>query len=134
MHSPSPRCTRLFALMGMGLFTAAHAAAPAAMHARPVAAHAPTSPAAPVPSSALGLGPSVGNAELSRLNGGTDTYQTITLNGTVSNTTTTDVATGLNEIGGGAFANAVGFPMVIQNSGNSVLIQNATIINVQMQP
>ncbi|HVX05379.1 MAG TPA: hypothetical protein VHA71_09735 [Rhodanobacteraceae bacterium] len=88
------------------------------------------SPPAVVP----GLGTSVGNAELATLNGGTNTYDTITLNGTVSNTTTTDAITGSNEIGGGAFGNAVGFPMVIQNSGNSVLIQNATIVNVQMQP
>jgi len=130
MHSPSQRCTALFALVGVGLLTAAHAAAPAATHVAP----APTHSAAPVQPSALGLGPSVGNTELARLNGGTDTYQTITLNGTVSDTTTVDAVTGLNEIGGGAFANAVGFPMVIQNSGNSVLIQNATIINVQMQP
>jgi hypothetical protein len=25
-------------------------------------------------------------------------------------------------------------PIVIQNTGNSVLIQNATVVNVQMQP
>jgi hypothetical protein len=40
----------------------------------------------------------------------------------------------MNWIGGGAFGNAAGLPMVIQNSGNSVLIQNATVVNVQMQP
>ena len=134
MHSPSPRPTGLFALMGFGLLTAAHAAPPAVAHAAPVAAHASAHSVAPVPPSAFGLGPSVGNAQLAGLSGGANTYQTITLNGTVSNTSTTDVATGFNEIGGGAFANAAGFPMVIQNSGNSVLIQNATIINVQMQP
>ncbi|WIG56248.1 MAG: hypothetical protein OJF61_002036 [Rhodanobacteraceae bacterium] len=136
MHSPLPCCTVLFVLMGAGLLAAAHAAPPAAPHTVlvPIPARAPAHSAAPVSSPAPGLGPSVGNAELARLNGGTSTYDTITLNGTVSNTTTTDAVTGLNEIGGGAFANAVGFPMVIQNSGNSVLIQNATIINVQMQP
>ncbi|TAN08037.1 MAG: hypothetical protein EPN36_01375 [Rhodanobacteraceae bacterium] len=81
-----------------------------------------------------GLGSSVDNAKLASLYGGASSYDTITLNGNVSNTTTSNVVTGLNEIGGGAFANAAGFPMVIQNTGNSVLIQNATIINVQMQP
>ena len=33
-----------------------------------------------------------------------------------------------------AFNGAAGVPMVIQNSGNNVLIQNATIVNVQFQP
>ena len=41
---------------------------------------------------------------------------------------------GYNTIADGAFTGAVGVPMVIQNSGNNVLIQNATIINVQFQP
>lgn len=132
MHVSSPRCMGMFALMGLGLLTSAHAAAPVAQKPSP-AAHAAATGAPPTQASVPGLGASVGNSELATLNGGTSTYDTITLNGTVSNTTTTDAVTGLNEIGGGAFSNAVGFPMVIQNSGNSVLIQNATIINVQMQ-
>lgn len=133
MHSPSPRCIGLFVLMGAGLSGVAHAAAPVAQ--KPSSAARITAAGSPPPQiSVLGFGASVGNSELAALNGGTSTYDTITLNGTVSNTTTTDAVTGFNEIGGGAFANAVGFPMVIQNSGNSVLIQNATIINVQMQP
>jgi len=70
---------------------------------------------------------------LASLNGGTHITERITLNGSVSNTSTDDVSTGFNTIGGGAFSGAVGVPMVIQNSGNSVLIQNATIIDVQLQ-
>ena len=38
-----------------------------------------------------------------------------------------------NSIDGGALANASGVPIVIQNSGANVLIQNATIINLQMR-
>jgi hypothetical protein len=81
-----------------------------------------------------GLGPSVAPAALSKLSGGSNVAQGININGSVSDTTTQDVGTGMNWIGGGAFDNAAGLPMVIQNSGNSVLIQNATVVNVQMQP
>jgi len=80
-----------------------------------------------------GLGQSVGQDALASLNGGTRITEQITLNGSVSDTRTDDVSTGFNSIGGGAFSGAVGVPMVIQNSGNSVLIQNATIIDVQIQ-
>ena len=41
--------------------------------------------------------------------------------------------TGTNVISEGAFSNASGVPMVIQNSGNNVLIQNATIVNVEVK-
>ena len=40
---------------------------------------------------------------------------------------------GSNNIGKGAFADAIGFPTVIQNSGNNVIIQNNTILNVTLQ-
>jgi hypothetical protein len=39
----------------------------------------------------------------------------------------------MNVISDGAFSGSVGLPMVIQNSGNNVLIQNATIVNVQLK-
>jgi len=58
----------------------------------------------------------------------------MTLNGSVTNNTSDHVVTGYNEISAGSFNGAAGVPMVIQNTGNSVLIQNATIINVQFQP
>lgn len=41
--------------------------------------------------------------------------------------------TGANIITEGSFANSNGIPTVIQNSGNNVLIQNATVVNVKMQ-
>ena len=37
--------------------------------------------------------------------------------------------TGNNTVSNGAFAGATGFATVIQNSGNNVIIQNATIVN-----
>ncbi|MFZ5593368.1 MAG: hypothetical protein ACOY4D_03755 [Pseudomonadota bacterium] len=40
---------------------------------------------------------------------------------------------GNNNIGKGAFADTIGFPTVIQNSGNNVIIQNNTILNVTLQ-
>ena len=80
------------------------------------------------------LGPSVAPSTLAGLSGGSSVTQNISINGNVSNTSTKNVSTGMNWIGGGAFGNAAGLPMVIQNSGNSVLIQNATVVNVQMQP
>lgn len=39
---------------------------------------------------------------------------------------------GGNSITNGAFAGAHGVPTVIQNSGNNVIIQNATILNVSI--
>ena len=58
---------------------------------------------------------------------------TNTVNGTVNDVTVLNNITGNNSIDGGAFTGAQGFPMVIQNSGNGVLIQNATILNVTIQ-
>ena len=82
----------------------------------------------------FGPGSRVDTAVLANLSGGSDVDNTINIDGSVSNTSTENVSTGTNWIGGGAFGNAVGLPMVIQNSGNGVLIQNATIVNLQMQP
>jgi len=81
-----------------------------------------------------GLGQSVGSEILAESSGGTEVTEIMTLNGTVTNNTTDHVLTGSNVIGNGAFNGAAGVPMMIQNTGNSVLIQNATIINVQLQP
>ena len=83
-----------------------------------------------------GFGSSIKTSELAKFSGGTDTTtttNTMTLNGTVSNNTNVDVQTGLNSINGGSLAGSAGIPMVIQNSGDGVLIQNATIVNVQFK-
>ena len=55
------------------------------------------------------------------------------LNGDVANNSAVNVQTGSNTIDAGSFANMSGIPVVIQNSGANVLIQNATVINLQFQ-
>lgn len=72
--------------------------------------------------------------KLARLRGGTDTVSNdMQLNGAVSGNSAVNVFTGANTISSGSFSNASGLPIAIQNSGANVLIQNATIINIQMQ-
>lgn len=71
---------------------------------------------------------------LAQLRGGSDpVWNDMKLNGTVGANAAQNVATGDNIIRDGAFANAAGLPTVIQNSGANVLIQNATIVNVQIR-
>lgn len=73
-------------------------------------------------------------AELSELSGGFDQVKNdMQLSGVVTNNSAVDVLTGSNYIADGSFSNSSGFPMVVQNSGSNVLIQNATIINLQYQ-
>lgn len=56
------------------------------------------------------------------------------LSGTVADNYANRIVTGTNAITDGAFSNSAGLPTVIQNSGANVLIQNATILNVQFRP
>lgn len=74
-------------------------------------------------------------AALSRQRGGTDTgpVSDMKLNGVVSNNNASNLSTGNNLITDGAFTGVNGVPLVVQNSGNNVLIQSATIINVQLK-
>lgn len=53
--------------------------------------------------------------------------------GLVTNNHASNLTTGNNWVTDGSFAGAGGFSTVVQNSGNNVLIQNATIINLQVQ-
>lgn len=80
------------------------------------------------------LGAGVDNATLDGLSGGSLVVQNTTLTGTVSNDTADHVISGANVITGGAFSGEAGIPMVIQNSGSNVLIQNATVISVEFKP
>nr|WP_205746490.1 hypothetical protein [Dyella soli] len=84
--------------------------------------------------SADGLGQSADNETLANASGGTNIKQNTTLDGTVNNTTADHVISGDNLIDGNSFNGAAGIPMVIQNSGSNVLIQNATVVNVQFKP
>ena len=55
------------------------------------------------------------------------------LRGVVTGNSATSVVTGANTIQASSFAGASGIPIVIQNTGANVLIQNATVINLQFQ-
>jgi hypothetical protein len=68
------------------------------------------------------------------MSGGADVSARISLDGTVGDNHADHVVTGSNAISSGSFQGAAGVPMVIQNTGNNVLIQNATIVNVQFRP
>lgn len=72
---------------------------------------------------------------LARQRGGTDpgTLSDMKLNGVVGSNNASNLTTGNNAISDGAFAGVNGVPLVVQNSGNNVLIQSATIINVQVK-
>ena len=71
---------------------------------------------------------------LARARGGSDqTVIDTRLTSTVAGNTATNIRTGANVIEGGSFANMSGIPIVVQNSGANVLIQNATIINLQLK-
>jgi hypothetical protein len=81
-----------------------------------------------------GWGEAVTSERLGRTTGKDDTVHTeAVLGGTVGNNTAINTVSGNNVIDNGSFANAQGLPMVIQNSGSNVLIQNATVINLRLQ-
>ncbi|GAB3289721.1 hypothetical protein [Parahaliea aestuarii] len=52
----------------------------------------------------------------------------------ISDNVLTSQQTGANLVEAGAFGNASGLVFSVQNSGNHVVIQNTTLINVNMQP
>jgi len=84
------------------------------------------------------MGKPVSSARLGELRGGAEdlnlTFNNMRVSGTTSNNVATNVQTGSNLIDGGSFANASGLPTLIQNSGANVLIQNATLLNIQFKP
>ena len=91
-------------------------------------------PPGPAAGDIAGFGIAAAPSQLDDARGGTDTTtNTMNVNGTVGGNTATNVVTGTNTISAGAFTDAAGIPMVIQNTGSNVLIQNATIINVRME-
>lgn len=88
-----------------------------------------TVPARPNP---LGLKP-VDAKTLAAKRGGADVVNDMLLKGVVADNRASNVTTGSNAISDGSFSGMVGLPLVVQNTGNGVLIQNATIINVQVK-
>lgn len=101
--------------------------------ATPAAADARAAPG----DSAAGIGTALDPAALEGYRGGSEAFTTYTntmnVDGTVSNSTAVDIASGTNAVAGGAFTNTAGIPTVIQNSGSNVLIQNALIVNLQFK-
>lgn len=128
----------LLGAVALGAFSMLHAenAGIPAVHDTPDA-KPPVASVAPAqvdhPLVASGLGQGVDNATLSTLSGGTLIQQNTNLTGTVSENSADHVVTGDNVITGGSVAGATGFPTIIQNSGNNVLIQNATVLNVEFK-
>lgn len=55
------------------------------------------------------------------------------LDGTVQDNAAINTVTGRNVITNGAFSNVNGLSTTIQNSGNNVLIQNATILQLDVR-
>lgn len=58
----------------------------------------------------------------------------VTASATLENNTLTAAPTGANVVETGAFSGAAGVVFAVQNSGNHVVIQNTTLINVTMNP
>ena len=101
----------------------------------------PGAPVAAVPAPAVPTPPPLAlrgsavldGAALAGQRGGTAVASDMQLSGVVTHNRASEVATGSNRVASGAFAGAAGLPVVIQNSGNNVLIQNATIVNLQLR-
>ena len=72
-------------------------------------------------------------AALAARRGGDRVFNDAQLKGVVADNQAINVSTGMNVISDGAFAGSAGLSTVIQNSGNNVLIQNATIVNIQLK-
>jgi hypothetical protein len=79
------------------------------------------------------LGEAVSSEILAEQRGGDDHFvdNTIRVTGTVTENTASNVVTGANNIQDGSFASSSGIMSVVQNTGANVLIQSATIVNVQ---
>ncbi|QET05636.1 MULTISPECIES: hypothetical protein [Cupriavidus] len=76
----------------------------------------------------------VSSEKLEGVRGGAETVvNDMKLHGTVADNAAINVRSGSNAIADGSFANSAGLPTVIQNTGSNVLIQNATILNVQFK-
>ena len=80
----------------------------------------------------LGLKP-IDSTSLAKRRGGAEGISEMHPKGVVADNRAVNVSTGNNVISDSAFQGSSGLPMVVQNTGNNVLIQNATIVNVQLK-
>jgi hypothetical protein len=121
---------------GASTATGANAATSAHEAAAPVKAHDHVGTADDVPTSSRDplTAAVIDDAALSNARGGADTHlNQNTSTGAVTGNVASQLNTGSNTISDGSFANTSGIPIVIQNSGNNVLIQNSTILNLQLE-
>jgi hypothetical protein len=101
--------------------------------ALPLQVIAQTAPVQGVAANSAIFNQPVATATLAGLRGGTEVvHNEMTLAGTTAGNSANNVATGSNAISAGAFSSMSGLPVVIQNSGANVLIQNAVILNLQI--
>ncbi len=76
----------------------------------------------------------VDDRELAQQRGGADLHlNENNASAIVRDNVATNLNTGNNSINGDSFSGMSGVPMVVQNSGNNVVIQNSTILNLQLQ-
>lgn len=97
------------------------------------AAWAEDTPAPNQPAPAALGAAAVPDSELSNYRGGAEITNINDLNAGLYNNNALDSVTGGNFVTDGALAGSSGFSTLIQNSGNNVLIQNAMILNLQVQ-
>jgi hypothetical protein len=84
------------------------------------------------------LGPSVEARALDGYRGRQNSTSNLEMNwqennGTVEGNRAMNTVNGANIIRDGAFSHSNGLPIMVQNSGNNVLIQNSVILNLEMQ-
>lgn len=80
------------------------------------------------------FGAVVSDRELAAQRGGADLHvNENNATAVVQDNVARNLTTGNNTISDNAFSNTNGVPMVVQNSGNNVVIQNSTILNLQLQ-
>lgn len=76
----------------------------------------------------------VDDRELARQRGGADLHvNENNARAIVRDNVAANLSTGNNSINGESFSGMSGIPMVVQNSGNNVVIQNSTILNLQLK-
>ena len=124
------RATLTLAVGAAGALLTSHASAQSMPNEPPNLPSAVPSTSPGIP----GLGLPLTGQKLAVLRGGFDTVNNdMQLSGSVANNSAVNVASGNNYIADGSFTNMTGLPVTIQNSGSNVLIQNATIVNVQFK-
>lgn len=123
------------ALLGLSIGLAASVVAmadePAAVPAAATVVEAPLSlgDAVPVSAEVLGTENAKAQIQIDKL-----VMNDQDLNGVVQGNTAINTQTGNNTVAPDAFTDTAGLVTLIQNTGNNVLIQNSTIVNIALEP